>query len=98
MRKLIVAMSLIMGISMPAFAQVYPAAARVTEIHGDEITCTTATGFVYSFMGDDYYVDDIVSLIMDDNGTKGNIEDDKILDARYSGYWVNIATGNLNFY
>lgn len=36
---------------------VYPAAARVTAIHGDLITVTTSTGYVYEFNGDDYYID-----------------------------------------
>jgi hypothetical protein len=62
---------------------------RVTEIDTstDTVTLRTSTGHSYDFYGvEDWAIDDICSCIMSDNGTE-TVEDDKILDTKYSGHY-----------
>lgn len=66
----------------------YPAIMEITNISGDVVTMETATGHVYEMTGaEDYMTGDLVALIMDDNGTP-EVTDDKIISARYAGYWT----------
>ena len=52
----------------------------------DIVTCETSTGFVFEFYGcEDYYMNDIIICVMDNNRTK-SIIDDKIIDTKYSGF------------
>lgn len=72
-------------------SNLYPATMKVIDIDesDDLVTVETATGFTYGFYGaQDLYNNDLVSLIMDDNGTEV-ITDDKIVDVQYSGYWID---------
>lgn len=72
----------------------YPATMEITNISGDVVTMETATGYIYEMIGaEDYFPGDLVALIMDDNGTP-EIDDDKIISARYAGYWIE----DNNFY
>lgn len=67
----------------------YPATAEVVELDraADLVTVETASGIAYGFYGcEDYFPGDLVSMIMDDNGTPETILDDVIIDCRYSGY------------
>ena len=66
----------------------YPATMEITNISGDVVTMETSTGHVYEMTGaEDYMTGDLVALIMDDNGTP-EVTDDKIISARYAGYWT----------
>lgn len=68
---------------------IYPTTMQVIDISGDIVTLETATGFVYQFTGaEDYCENDLVSCIMFSNGTT-NIQDDIILTARYSGFYID---------
>lgn len=67
----------------------YPTTMQVIDLDykNDIVTVENATGFTYQFYGcEDYYVDDLVSMVMFNNGTD-IITDDIIISARYSGYW-----------
>lgn len=90
MKKTLATITAIALLVTPAHAATYPATMVVTEINRatDVITMETATGHMYEMTGaEDYMVGDLVSLIMDDKGTQ-EIADDAILDARYSGWWI----------
>lgn len=65
----------------------YPMTAKVFQIdrERDVATVTNFAGESFEFRGvEDFEIGDVVSLIMDDNGTP-NIRDDKIVDIKYSG-------------
>lgn len=66
----------------------YPATAVITEIDEptETITVTCANGNRFSFRSapEDWFPGDLVSMTMHDNGTE-TVEDDKILQIRYSG-------------
>ena len=67
-----------------AAGTIYPATMKVTSIQGGIARMETSTGHIYEMDAEDYDIDDIVSLIMFDNGTE-DITDDIILSARYAG-------------
>jgi len=71
-----------------AEASVYPATGAVVEFDFDEdiVAVEDAAGLIWEFYGvEDYQLGDLVSLLMEDNGTE-SIFDDKVIDARYSGF------------
>ena len=75
-----------------ASSTLYPATMTITNITGDIVTMETSTGHTYEMDGaEDYMVGDLVSLIMNDNGTE-SITDDAIVSARYAGYWTENGT------
>lgn len=63
---------------------IYPETMKVTSIQGGIARMETSTGHIYEMDAEDYEVDDLVSLIMFDNGTP-EVMDDIILSARYAG-------------
>lgn len=68
---------------------IYPASMIVIEVDYDKDLVTVADfeGRMYSFYGcEDWLVNDICALIMNNNGTK-SVYDDIIIEARYCG-WV----------
>lgn len=68
---------------------VYPTTMKVVNVDYDSdiVTLMTATGFTYEMKGtEDYAENDMVSLIMFNNGTSKTITDDKILMAKYVGF------------
>ena len=70
-----------------ALSHVYPRTAVVTalEYDTDSVVVTDAVGYVWAFYGiENYEVGDMVSLIMNDNGTE-TITDDSVVDALYGG-------------
>lgn len=82
------------GITRPAAAAEtgnnYPETLYVIDINEtqDTVLCRTFSGMLYEFDGvEDWQVDDIVSAIMNDNGTTETITDDYFVDIRYSG-WI----------
>lgn len=67
----------------------YPLSSIVKSIHNDKITVETINGMLWTFIDDkseDWYVNDICALLIDDNGTPDYIYDDIIVKARYSGF------------
>ncbi len=73
-----------------ATGTLYPATMEITNISDNVVTMETATGHIFEMSGpEDYEIGDLVSLVMDDNGTPDDITDDSIISARYSGFWCN---------
>ena len=69
-------------------SHLYPLTARIIGIYydTDSVLVETATGIRYYFYGtEDYECNDMVSMIMHDNGTK-SVYDDIITEVRFSGY------------
>lgn len=65
----------------------YPETGKVVEICNDEVVVETCTGNLFTFYGaEDWFVGDIVSMIMDSCGTT-EITDDMIIAVKYSGVW-----------
>lgn len=65
----------------------YPETGKVVEICNDEVVVETSTGNLFAFYGaEDWFVGDIVSMIMDSCGTT-EITDDMIIAVKYSGVW-----------
>jgi hypothetical protein len=74
--------------SICAYADIYPTTAIVREIDydNDVVYCEDCNGDMWAFEGiEDWDIDDIVSMIMDDNDTEW-IHDDIIVQIRYGGY------------
>lgn len=65
----------------------YPECGIVKEISNNEITVELFNGNLFSFYAEDgdWFVDDICSMIMYDNGTE-TIYDDEIVSVKYCGY------------
>ena len=91
MKKIILtaaAVFVLSGCTGSPASSTYPTAAICTAINGDCVTVETATGIVYSYYGaDDNFTGDLIALTMDDNGTPETVLDDKVVDARYCGFW-----------
>lgn len=91
MKKTLIATILTtLALGVNTSAAQYPTTAIVTEI--DEvsgiITVEECNGNIWTFYDDgteDWYVNDICSMIMDDKGTK-LVYDDEIISTRYSGF------------
>ena len=67
----------------------YPETGKVVEICNDVVTVETSTGNLFAFYGaEDWFVGDIVSMIMDSCGTQ-RVTDDIIIDAHYSAWKIN---------
>ena len=67
----------------------YPETGKVVEICNDVVTVETSTGNLFAFYGaEDWFVGDIVSMIMDSCGTH-RVTDDIIIDAHYSAWKIN---------
>lgn len=55
----------------------------------DIVTCVDAVGYEWEFYGcEDYAVNDLLCVMLDNNGTKDTILDDIIVETAYSGYWM----------
>lgn len=73
----------------PIRSKEYPQTMVVTYIneYTDYVQIETATGYTYGFWGiEDYEVDDVVAVTMNDNATENDITDDKIVEVRFSGF------------
>ena len=100
MKKLLAVVLTIMMIATPVSAapttdgeykDLYPLTGIVTEVEHmedtDLITMTTANGNQFSWYADsidDWFINDLVSCIMNSNGTD-EVYDDEIVDAHYVG-------------
>lgn len=65
----------------------YAMTTKVVELdrENDVVVCEDFNGNLWEFYGcEDWQIDDIASLLMDDNGTP-TIYDDEIVSARYNG-------------
>ena len=72
----------------PEAHEIYPTSAIVTDVSNDKITITDFEGRTWIFYADseDWAVNDICAVIMDDNGTPETVYDDLVIQARYCGY------------
>ena len=73
----------------------YPNTFVVVEVDykKDIVTCVDFNGGEWSFDGaEDWFVGDMVSAIMSDNGTEDFIYDDDFIQVRYVG-WINGSWG-----
>lgn len=69
----------------------YGLTAEVVELNyiEDTVTVRDANGFLWDFYGcEDYDTGDLVSMVMNDKGTDF-IDDDKVVNVRYSGFWMD---------
>lgn len=65
----------------------YATAAFVAGIDGDTVTLEDSDGNQWQTEGaEDWETGDLIVLMMHDNGTPENLEDDVILSAEYSGF------------
>ena len=77
------------GSIYPREHSLYPTTLTVTDVvGGDMIYCETSTGIKYIIldMGTDIEKGDMLSAIMDENGTPDAIVDDLVVKHRYSGF------------
>ena len=77
------------GLPIEEVNKLYPMTALVMELDEaqDLVYCEDYSGNIWVFSGvDDWCEGDLVSMMMYDNGT-AEIEDDEILEIRYSG-WI----------
>ena len=84
---MVIIMALILSIGV-AYADIYPTTVIIREIDylNDLVICEDYNGNEWIFEGvEDWDIDDMVSMIMNDMGTE-EIEDDEIIMMRYSGY------------
>ena len=68
-------------------AENYALTTKVVELdrENDIVVCEDFNGNLWEFYGcEDWQIDDVASLLMDDNGTS-TIYDDEIVNARYNG-------------
>lgn len=73
----------------PCMAEIYPKTAIIREVDYEEdiVLCEDCNGNIWAFGEvEDWDIDDIVSMIMDDNNTPETIYDDIIVMVRYGGY------------
>lgn len=84
----VVALLALSLMAKPKENNLYPDVGLVTEISGDTVKILMQNGNVFRFTADDgdWFEGDLVAVIMDDNGTE-EIEDDKIIQVKYSG-WI----------
>lgn len=95
MKKLIVIMMVIISlIPVTAFADLYAATVMVFQIDfvKDEFQAVDFSGSqIHIFEGiEDYYIGDLISMVMDDNDTDF-ISDDEVINYNYVG-WINPET------
>lgn len=76
--------AIVAAMTLISSGSIYPETMRITSIKNGIAQMQTATGHVYEMDAEDYMEDDLVSLIMYDNGTP-EVTDDIILSARYAG-------------
>ena len=75
-----------LSFTLAANAEQYPLTAIVTENDNGVITCVDYRGEGWVFDdGIDWEIDDVLSILMDDNGTE-TIYDDKIVSVFYGGH------------
>ena len=93
MKKLLIILIILLAIVIIACtcscgkSTLYPETGKVVEICNDTVTVETSTGNLFEFYGsEDWFVGDIVSMIMDSCGTT-EITDDVIIAVKYSGVW-----------
>lgn len=84
---MVIIMALVLFVGV-AYADIYPTTVIIREIDhlNDLVVCEDYNGNEWVFEGiEDWNIDDIVSMIMNDMDTE-EIEDDEIIMMRYSGY------------
>ena len=89
MKKLLIALACLMLAHSPKVeGEIYPRTFMVVNLESetDTVVCIDAVGMEWAFEGiEDWEIGDLVSAIMNDNGTE-NITDDYFTEIRYAGY------------
>lgn len=67
------------------FDRLYPKAARVVDIQGEEVYLQDGAGNLWRWQGkEDWEIGDGAAMIMTNNGTPDDIKDDIIMNIKYS--------------
>ena len=88
MKRIIALVLILISLVSSSLAEYYPRTAFVTSLDymTDCVIVTDWAGMEWEFTGvEDWQIDDIVSVMMDDNNTPDNIYDDIIILALYGG-------------
>ena len=88
MKRIIALVLILISLATSSLAEYYPRAALVTSLDytADCVIVTDWAGLEWEFIGiEDWQLDDIVAMMMDDNNTPNNIYDDIIVQALYGG-------------
>lgn len=88
MKRIIALVLILLSLMASSSAEYYPRTAFVTSFDytTDCVIVTDWAGMEWEFIGiEDWQIDDIVSMIMDDNNTPDTIYDDIIIKALYGG-------------
>lgn len=88
MKRIIALVLILISLVSSSLAEYYPRTAFVTSFDymTDCVIATDWAGMEWEFTGiEDWQIDDIVSMMMDDNNTPDNIYDDIIVQALYGG-------------
>lgn len=83
-------LAIIASLTAPAEKHTYVRTMEVTQLNyaEDIVTCTDPAGYIWEFYGcEDYAEHDLISCIMDTNGTEETILDDAIIETSFTGYW-----------
>ena len=88
LKFLVVALMALFLTAKPKENILYPDVGLITEISGDTVKILMQNGNVFEFTAEDgdWFEGDLAAVIMDNNGTE-EIEDDKIIQVKYSG-WI----------
>lgn len=88
MKRIIALVLILISLATSSFAEYYPRTAFVTSFDytTDCVIVTDWAGMEWAFIGiEDWQIDDIVSMMMDDNNTPDSIYDDIIIKTLYGG-------------
>lgn len=88
MKRIIALTLILLSLVISSSAEYYPRTAFITSFDytTDCVIVTDWAGMEWEFIGiEDWQIDDIVSMMMDDNNTPDNIYDDIIILALYGG-------------
>lgn len=87
MKKLVCLILVLVSLVTVGHAEVYPAVSTVIDVdHNlDFVAFETLSGHVYVMFGaEDWMVEDVAALLLDDMGTE-RVDDDEIVMALYNG-------------
>lgn len=98
MKKLLVTLSILFiflaipfNVSAKENAKLYPQTTVIVKYENNMMYCMDFNGNIWTILCEeeysDYFVGDIISMVMCDNGTPNSIYDDIIVSYRYDG-WV----------
>jgi len=89
MKRIIALVLILISLVASSSAEYYPRTALVTSLDytTDCVIATDWAGIEWEFTGiEDWQINDLVSMMMDDNNTPNTIYDDIIVKALYGGF------------